>query len=103
MGKLVRDRIPEIIIKNNRTPKTRILSNVEYSKELNKKLLEETSELLLSKSKKDILNETTDILEIIDAVGQYHKIKFNQILKNKQKKSKERGSFKKRIYLINTV
>lgn len=34
MGKLVRDRIPEIIKKEGRTPIIEILSNEEYLKEL---------------------------------------------------------------------
>lgn len=40
-NKLVRDKIPEIMISNNDKPVTRILSNDKYLKELNKKLQEE--------------------------------------------------------------
>jgi predicted house-cleaning noncanonical NTP pyrophosphatase (MazG superfamily) len=98
--KLVRDRIPEIILKHKQTPKIRILKDAEYLKELKKKLLEETTELLEAKTKEEVLNESSDILEIVDAIGQYNKITFNQTLKNKEKKKKERGAFKKRIYLI---
>lgn len=44
--KLVRDKIPEIIKNNNETPITRILSDEEYKKELEKKLLEEYQEVI---------------------------------------------------------
>ena len=40
-NKLVRDNIPEIIIADNCTPITRILSDEEYKIELEKKLYEE--------------------------------------------------------------
>lgn len=40
-NKLVRDKIPEIIEKEGRKVKTRILSNDEYRQELNKIFLEE--------------------------------------------------------------
>ena len=39
--KLVRDRIPEIILSKGETPITRILSDAEYKEELEKKLHEE--------------------------------------------------------------
>ena len=41
MGKLVRDRIPEIIRNDGKKPIIEILSNEEYLKELDKKLNEE--------------------------------------------------------------
>ena len=43
-NKLVRDKIPEIINKDNRKPITRVLNNEEYLSELNKKLQEEMNE-----------------------------------------------------------
>ena len=43
-GKLVRDRIPEIIIADGKKPITRILDNDEYLRELDKKLNEEIAE-----------------------------------------------------------
>ena len=38
-NKLVRDKIPEIISNNGENPKIRILDNIEYKKELDRKLL----------------------------------------------------------------
>jgi predicted house-cleaning noncanonical NTP pyrophosphatase (MazG superfamily) len=38
-NKLVRDKIPEIISADGEKPKTRILDNVEYQKELLKKII----------------------------------------------------------------
>ena len=39
-NKLVRDKIPEIISNNGENPKTRILDNIEYKKELLNRLEE---------------------------------------------------------------
>ena len=45
-NKLVRDKIPDIILKDNELPVTRILDDEEFIKELNKKLQEEVNEYL---------------------------------------------------------
>ena len=99
-GKLIRDKIPEIILKNKRIPKTRTLNKSEYLRELKKKLIEETKELLESKNKKEIINESSDVLEIVDALAEYYGITFEQVVKNKEKKKKERGGFRKKTYLV---
>ena len=43
MGKLVRDKIPQIIIEDGRTPIVRNLSDEEYLSELDRKLNEEVA------------------------------------------------------------
>ena len=45
-NKLVRDNIPDIILKDNELPSTRILGDEEYIKELDRKLMEEVNEYL---------------------------------------------------------
>ena len=57
-GKLVRDRIPEIIIADGKKPITRILDNDEYLRELDKKLNEEIAEYQADKS----VEEMADVL-----------------------------------------
>ena len=44
MGKLVRDRIPEIIQEDGKTPIIRIVDEEEYVRELDRKLCEEVEE-----------------------------------------------------------
>ena len=58
MGKLVRDRIPEIIKTDGKNPKTRILLEEEYLQELDKKLNEEVAEYQADKS----IEEMADVL-----------------------------------------
>ena len=75
--KLVRDKIPEIIKNNNETPITRILSNEEYKKELEKKLLEEYQEVIEATGQ-DRLEELADMLEIITYLAQLENVLSNK-------------------------
>lgn len=74
-GKLVRDKIPDIIEKNDRK-KSRIntLSKREFVKELRKKLVEEAIEASKA-SKASLAEELADIEEVIDALYRAYKIK----------------------------
>lgn len=94
-NKLVRDKIEEIMISNGAKPITRILSDEEYLKELNKKLLEEVKEYLESGE----IEELADIEEVILAIlNAKEKTKENleEIRKNKVLK---RGAFNKKLFL----
>ena len=94
-NKLVRDNIPEIMIKNGAKPVTKILDNKEYIKELNKKLLEEVNEYLESE---EVL-ELVDIEEILLAILKFKNISFEKFNKLREEKAIKRGAFDKRIFL----
>jgi len=94
-NKLVRDNIPDIMIKNGAKPVTRILSDKEYLEELNKKLLEEINEYLESG---DIL-EIADIEEVILAILNLKKISKEDFDKLRIEKVNKRGAFNKKIFL----
>ena len=94
-NKLVRDKIEEIMISNGAKPITRILSDEEYLKELNKKLLEEVKEYLESGE----IEELADIEEVILAilnVKEKTKENLEEIRKNKVL---QRGAFNKKLFL----
>lgn len=98
--KLVRDNIPEIIQKENKIPKTRILSNDEYKYELLKKLVEESNEVLEAREdKKDLIKEFGDLLEVIDSAIKAFDLNKEEILTLKDKRKQERGGFDKQIFL----
>lgn len=94
-GKLVRDRIPKIISRNGENPKTRILSDEEFKKEIYKKLQEEVNEFLVD----DNLEELADILEVIHGILKMKKVKPVDLEKIRQRKFDTRGGFLKRIFL----
>lgn len=95
-NKLVRDKIPEIIEKNEGvTPNTRILNNEEYLKELNIKLQEELKEYLESGSTEELADLEEVLLAILDA----KKITYKDFTAIREQKVQKRGAFKERIFL----
>jgi predicted house-cleaning noncanonical NTP pyrophosphatase (MazG superfamily) len=101
-NKLVRDKIPEIIVKENKIPKVRILSDDEYKFELLKKLVEESGEVLEAKNnQEDLIKELGDLLEVIDSTIKAFNLNQGDILALKDKRKKERGGFDKKIFLEN--
>ena len=94
-NKLVRDKIPEIILKDNELPSTRILNDEEYIQELNKKLQEEVNEYL----EEENVEEMVDILEVIRAILEHKGITYEEIEEKRIKKATKRGAFKEKIYL----
>lgn len=94
MGKLVRDKIPEIIEADGKTPVTRILEQDEYLRELDRKLNEEVAEYQSDKS----LEEMADVLEVLFAICEGRGYSIEDLMATKQKKQEERGGFQKRIF-----
>ena len=94
--KLVRDKIPEIIMLNEgRSCNTRILDNDEYLLELNKKIKEELNEYLESGD----IEELADLEEVLRAILDSKGISYEEFEKIRLEKVKKRGAFKNRIYL----
>ena len=93
--KLVRDKIPQIIKKNNEKPITRILSDEEYLKELNIKIQEELKEYLESGD----VEELADLEEVLRAILDVKKVTYEEFEEIRNKKVEKRGAFKEKIYL----
>lgn len=97
-NKLVRDKIPEIIKQNGKSPVTHIANDEEYLIKLKEKLKEEADEYI----KKGDEEELLDILEVIYAICDFKKIDKEKLEILRKKKAKERGGFKDRIILDET-
>lgn len=93
--KLVRDYVPEIILKEGKTPLTHIADAEEYSLRLNEKLIEEVQEYLQSNNPEEL----TDILEVLISLAAVQGLSLEQLSSLREKKFKERGGFSKRIIL----
>jgi len=93
--KLVRDKIPKIIKGKGKIPKTHIASKKEYYKKLKEKLQEEVDEFLKAETKE----EFADVLEVLDAIGNFKKFTRKEILYIKNKKAEERGRFCEKVIL----
>lgn len=99
MGKLVRDNIPDIILANGETPKTRVLDNEEYLKELGRKAVEEASEFAVAVNPEDALEELADLQEVINASLVALGKTPQELEVVRAKKAEERGDFSSRIFL----
>lgn len=97
-GKLVRDRIPDIIKADGAAPKTHIADDAEYWEHLKKKLTEETGELLLA-TRSQLKDELADIMEVAMAMSDFLEIPREQLELRRLEKRHEKGGFKKRIIL----
>jgi len=98
-NKLIRDKIPQIIEKNNDLSKIRKLNRTEFKKELAKKILEEGKELCKAKTKIDVLDELSDLLELVYAIAEENKISPEKLQKNRVEKNLKRGGFEKKLFL----
>ena len=94
-NKLVRDRIPEIIEKDGRKAKTKILDDEEYRKQLNKKLQEEVKEYLEDNN----VEELADIVEVVYGILNSMNVTIDEFEKVRKNKKEKNGGFEKKIYL----
>ena len=99
--KLVRDRIPESILKKGSTPVTHIaVDDAEYWRKLKEKLQEEVAEFL---AEMNLEEELADVLEVIDAICVFKGIDRAALASVQTKKREERGGFGGRIILDETI
>ncbi|CDD63957.1 putative uncharacterized protein [Firmicutes bacterium CAG:882] len=94
MGKLVRDKIPQIIIADGMTPIVRTLSDEEYLSELDRKLNEEVAEYQADKS----LEEIADVLEVLLAICEARGHSVDELIEVRDKKREKRGGFRDKVY-----
>lgn len=101
-GKLVRDRIPELIRANGEMPNTRTMDSDEYRRELLYKLIEESEELQRAghnPTDAEFLAELADVAEVFDAVLDEFDIKREVLDEMRAKRADERGRFKDQLFL----
>lgn len=98
-GKLVRDKIPQIIEQNDHyVPRTKTLSKKEFERELRKKLVEEASEAAKATGT-TLAEELADVEEIVDTLCVLYGVKRSSVARIQKAKRAKRGGFTKRIFL----
>jgi predicted house-cleaning noncanonical NTP pyrophosphatase (MazG superfamily) len=93
-GKLVRDRIPEIIRKSGMRPVVDVADADDYRRLLRAKLREEVDEFLTSSNDS---GELADILEVVFALAEDIGVGRANLEKIRVAKAEERGGFANRI------
>ncbi|MEU4836003.1 nucleoside triphosphate pyrophosphohydrolase, partial [Streptosporangium sp. NPDC023615] len=97
-GKLVRDRIPEIIEAAGRTARVRVLAEAELIPALTAKLAEEAEELRRAEPD-DRLGELADVYEVLAALAGTLGFSEEQVREAARHKRAERGGFDRRLWL----
>ena len=97
-NKAIRDKIPEIIKESGKKCEIKTLSDEEFLKELEKKLVEELNEY---QERKDV-EELSDILEVIYRISSLKGTSSEQLDKIRKDKVTKRGAFDDNLFLIST-
>ena len=98
-NKLVRDRIPNIIMQSGKRPAYSLLSDEDYLAKLDEKLNEELAEYQENKS----VEELADLLEVIRAVAVARGSSIEEVEAIRQDKAAKRGGFEKKILLTEVI
>jgi predicted house-cleaning noncanonical NTP pyrophosphatase (MazG superfamily) len=96
VSKLVRDRIPEIMRREGKTPDVEQIAGERLKSALKDKLIEEALEL---QAATDITEELADVLEVAEAIIDAYGLDEVEIQSIRWKKREERGGFDKGYYL----
>ncbi|MFH8224596.1 nucleoside triphosphate pyrophosphohydrolase [Streptomyces sp. NPDC018057] len=95
-GKLVRDRIPQVIRDSGTEPVTYTAGRAEYRNRLRDKLGEEVAEFLEA-DEDSAPEELADVLEVVRALAADLGVDADHLEKIRQAKASERGGFADRI------
>jgi predicted house-cleaning noncanonical NTP pyrophosphatase (MazG superfamily) len=95
VNKLVRDKVPGIIMENGEMPSFRILDDDEFLGALNDKLLEEVAEYMEHRN----LEELADILQVVCTISELIGRGQRELEYLRSEKAAERGSFKTQLFL----
>jgi predicted house-cleaning noncanonical NTP pyrophosphatase (MazG superfamily) len=97
VGKLVRDRIPEIIEADGGTAAVRQLSDEEYEAALLDKLSEEVQELR-DATPAERLDEAADVYEVLLALVAHLGATSDDLVSAADAKREQRGGFSRRLW-----
>jgi predicted house-cleaning noncanonical NTP pyrophosphatase (MazG superfamily) len=96
VGKLVRDRIPEIMRQQGKNPQIEVIEGERLKAALKDKLVEEATE---ARDSADIREELADVIEVAEALIDAYGIDDVELQAMRWKKREERGGFDKGYFL----
>lgn len=98
-NKLVRDKIPELIEKDDGHPVYIQLYGYPLKRALFAKIAEELQELTLADNDICILEELSDIYEVFLALCKYYGLNIDNVIKMADRKRDEKGAFDRHFFL----
>lgn len=102
-NKLIRDKIPEICLRNGAIPEVRTAKdNKEYRLYLQKKIQEEALEIAKERDVNKLKEEIADLVEVNNCLIKILGISKKEIEKIRKEKNRKRGGFRKRLILLKT-
>jgi predicted house-cleaning noncanonical NTP pyrophosphatase (MazG superfamily) len=94
-GRLVRDKIPELMRSKGGRPRTRVAGQAEYRRRLARELMEEA----IGYSNDPKLEGLADVLEVVNSLCLAHRTTFARLEKVRKARAKTKGTYRKRIIL----
>lgn len=101
-SKIVRDNIPSIIKQSGQKALIHFANHEEKIKFLKLKLVEEAQEAEKTYSKKNLIEELADMLQVMKSLCEELNIDFIKIEEKRIQKAKRRGEFKK-AYILKEI
>lgn len=98
-GKLVRDKIPELIRAHGAVPVVRVLSDDEFVGELKKRLIEEAWEAHYADGMA-LVEECADIFEVMAWMMRARGIDPHEVFAMAEARRGERGGFSEKAFLV---
>jgi predicted house-cleaning noncanonical NTP pyrophosphatase (MazG superfamily) len=99
--KLIRDRIPEIIVANGQNASIQtITDDDELLAYLLKKIREEAQEVASSQTDSNLVEEIADLREVIDTILALRGISIAEVDAVQSEKRTKRGGFEKRLIML---
>ncbi len=97
--KLVRDKIPDLISADGRTPVVEVLPASERQRALLEKLTEEAAEAVKA-SDEDLPEELADVVEVLRALASGLGLSWDDIMNLADDKRDRRGGFEQGLFLV---
>jgi predicted house-cleaning noncanonical NTP pyrophosphatase (MazG superfamily) len=98
IDKLIRDKIPEIMIMQGQNAVVRRMEREEYVERLRDKLLEESQEVVEAKTADELCEELADVLEVIRSLSAACGLTVDDVEKTRVAKLAKKGGFQGRVY-----
>lgn len=98
-NKLWRDKIPDMLRAHGSIVHIMPLTDEQYDAQLRIKLCEEAEEVHAAKDLHALLEELSDVYEVVDALCALHGISREQVIAAQTKKRQEKGGFEQRAYV----
>jgi len=98
-NKLWRDKIVDLMEHNGSKVHWKRLNDDEFSAQLKIKFIEEAEEVYNANTRKALIEELGDILEVISSLCDAHKFTLQDIIDVQQRKHEERGGFNGRKFV----